>query len=57
MPASHEAPSIILDPLSKVVRNIKGNLGMPVKARPGPNVSAAAKDPVGHEENIDPSAW
>ena len=48
---------MIHDLLSKVIRDIKSNLGMPLKARPGYHVSAAAKGPVGHEENIDPSAW
>ena len=46
---------MIHDPLSKVVRNIKCNLSMPLKARPKHHVSSAAKDTVKYEENVDPS--
>lgn len=47
---------MIHDPLSEVVRNIKGSLGMAFRARPKHLVSSAAKDNVGYEENIESSA-
>lgn len=46
---------MIHDPVSEVVRDIKYNLGMPLKARPKHRVSSAAKDTLGYEEKVGPS--
>ena len=47
---------MIHDLVREVVRNIKGNLGTPMEAKPKPPVSPAAEDTVGQEDKVEPLA-
>lgn len=47
---------MIHGPVSEVVENIKCILGMPPEAAPKHHVSSAAKDTLGFEGNVEPSA-
>ena len=47
---------MIHDLFREVVRSIKGNLTTPIKAKPKHPVSSAARDTVGYEDNVEPSA-
>ena len=46
---------MIHDPVSQVVRNIKGNLATP-EGKPKHRVSSAAKDTVGYGDNVEEKA-